>query len=239
LELNRIKQEIDETTQRQTVIRQSNKKLLQRKQYLEKKLKELSEKNRQEELYNSSTLVNRSIGCTELFPIPISETSIIQHCNNNDRSRLEPIVTRQLINLLSPCRITCTSFDKDNHMYEVSTLFGLVNFLLTCQVCDLLVDDSDRKNNNNHQCNESIDGNDYGDDDEEDDDDDMQTTVNPENLKVISVQVVASTDDLKFTKIKSPCRCHLLSTTDLSKITYNIPNNDRLYQLFITLTYPS
>ncbi|CAH8539608.1 unnamed protein product [Schistosoma mattheei] len=199
--LNRIKQEIDETTQRQTVIRQSNKKLLQRKQYLEKKLKELSEKNRQEELYNSSTLVNRSIGCTELFPIPISETSIIQHCNNNDRSRLEPIVTRQLINLLSPCRITCTSFDKDNHMYEVSTLFGLVNFLLTCQVCDLLVDDSDRKNNNNHQCNESIDGNDYGDDDEEDDDDDMQTTVNPENLKVISVQVVASTD------VECPVEC--------------------------------
>ncbi|RTG85607.1 uncharacterized protein DC041_0004952, partial [Schistosoma bovis] len=97
-------------------------------------------------------------------------------------------------NRLSPCRITCTSFDKDNHMYEVSTLFGLVNFLLTCQVCDLLVDDSDRKNNNNHQCNESIDGNDDGDDDEEDDDDDMQTTVNPENLKVISVQVVAPTD---------------------------------------------
>ncbi|CAH8548468.1 unnamed protein product [Schistosoma intercalatum] len=199
--LNRIKQEIDETTQRQIVIRQSNKKLLQRKQYLEKKLKELSEQNCQEELYNSSTLVNRSIGCTELFPIPISETSIIQHCNNNDRSRLEPIVTRQLINLLSPCRITCTSFDKDNHMYEVSTLFGLVNFLLTCQVCDLLVDDSDRKNNNNHQCNESIDGNDDGDDDEEDDDDDMQTTVNPENLKVISVQVVAPAD------VECPVEC--------------------------------
>lgn len=146
-------------------------------------------------------------------------------------------------------------------MYEVSTLFGLVNFLLTCQVCDLLVDDSDRKNNNNHQCNESIDGNDDGDDDEEDDDDDMQTTVNPENLKVISVQVVAPTDGMlyclvivmfvitffnffsivrsKFTKIKSLCGCHLLSTTDLSKITYNIPSNDRPYQLFITLTYPS
>ncbi|CAH8562386.1 unnamed protein product [Schistosoma margrebowiei] len=199
--LNRIKQEINETTQRQIVIRQSNKKLLQRKQHLEKKLKELSEKNRQEELYNSSTLVNRSIGCTELFPIPISETSIIQHCNNNDRSRLEPIVTRQLINLFSPCRITCTSFDKDNHMYEVSTLFGLVNFLLTCQVCNLLVDDTDRKNNNNHQCNESIDGNDDGDDDEDDDDDDMQTTVNPENLKVISVQVVAPTD------VECPVEC--------------------------------
>ncbi|CAI2729527.1 unnamed protein product [Schistosoma spindalis] len=199
--LNRIKQEIDETTQRQIVIRQSNKKLFQRKQYLETKLKELLEKNRQEELYNSSTMLNRSVGCTELFPIPINETSIIQHCNNNDRSKLEPIITRQVINLFSPCRITCTSFETDNHIYEVSTLFGLVNFLLTCQVCNLLVDDTDRKNNNNHQCIENIDGNDDDEEEDDDDDDDIQITVNPENLKVISVQVIAPTD------VECPVEC--------------------------------
>ncbi|CAH8613369.1 unnamed protein product [Schistosoma rodhaini] len=216
--LDRIKQEIDETTQRQIVIRQSNEKLFKRKQYLEKKLKELSEKKRQEELYYSGTLLNRSVGCTELFPIPISETPI-----NND-NKLKPTSTGKLINLFSPCRITCTSFEKDNHIYEVSTLFGLVNFILTCQVCNMLVDDTDRKNNNNHnQCNENIDDNDgdgdddekeEGEDDDDDDDDDMQITLNPENLKVISVQVVAPTD------VECPVECPPVESVTRTFIEY-------------------
>ncbi|XP_018646080.1 hypothetical protein Smp_169410 [Schistosoma mansoni] len=166
-ELDRIKQEVDETTQRQIVIRQSNEKLFKRKQYLEKKLKELSERKRQEELYYSGTLLNRSVGCTELFPIPISETPI-----NND-NKLKPTSTGKLINLFSPCRIICTSFEKDNHIYEVSTLFGLMNFILTCQI-----------------------------------------TISPENLKVISVQVIAPSD------VECPVECPPVESVARTFIEY-------------------
>ncbi|CAH8509523.1 unnamed protein product [Schistosoma turkestanicum] len=232
--LDRIQQGIHQTTQHQLQLRHSNEKLLHHKNKLQLKLKQLLEKkSNQEQVDNLSNLLNRSIGCTELFPIPIDEAlrNQRQHHNTDDeKCRVESILnTRKMINLFSPCRITCTSMDSENHTYEISTLFGLVNFLLTCQVCQTFMttsgvggdDDmhrkSQRKTKRKKQKNDhdKIDGvdvdvdeddedddvvvnvdddGDYDKNDDEDDDDDMQVTIDPEQLKVISLQVTAPTE---------------------------------------------
>ncbi|KAH8869776.1 hypothetical protein KSF78_0005671 [Schistosoma japonicum] len=118
-----VLQKINEATQRRNIIRQSNEELLRRKKHLESKLKKLSSRGKK---LNELHCLNRSVGCTELFPIPIGEKSIDQNFNKSDiedKSSSEAIFMEKITNLFSPCRITCTSFDTDTHIYEVSTLF--------------------------------------------------------------------------------------------------------------------
>ncbi|KAK4470289.1 hypothetical protein MN116_005604 [Schistosoma mekongi] len=199
--LDTIKQEINEATQRRNTIRQSNEELLKRKKHLESKLRKLSSRGKN---INELHRLNRSVGCTELFPIPIDEKSIDQNFSKSDvgdKSSSEAILMEKITNLFSPCRITCTSFDTDSHIYEVSTLFGLVNFILTCQVCCNAAYDAGRQMTNNNDNNVNGDCAVVSDDDDNDDDDDMQITIDPENLKVISLQVTSPTD------LESPVEC--------------------------------
>ncbi|CAH8857468.1 unnamed protein product [Trichobilharzia szidati] len=156
--LNETNQKIIDAKNRQTQLRQSNNQLLQEKESLEVKLKEYQEVKRanNNKRYNSRLLFNRSVGCTELFPIPITLPSSSPHdrndCRlgggknyniNNNRNKYGNAIgdmrdfsfKEEIVNLLAPSRITLKS--SKNHIYELTTLLGLVNFILTCQVCEI------------------------------------------------------------------------------------------------------
>nr|CAH8853316.1 unnamed protein product [Trichobilharzia regenti]CAH8853318.1 unnamed protein product [Trichobilharzia regenti] len=237
--LNKADQKIIDAKNRQTQLRESNKQLLQKKELLEVKLKECREvKRANNDWRNSRLLLNRSVGCTELFPVPIklsfppSSTSSPYNQNdcrfgggnnfNNSNKNgnamgdiHDSTFKEEIMNLLSPSRITLKS--SKNHVYELTTLLGLVNFILTCQVCDI----PSPPPSSLHTINHVSDGQNG----------DEQNLLSLKHLKVTKLQVASPDDD------DCPVECSAVESVARVCIDYlSTQGSDQLRNLCIGLT---